>query len=161
MTVQLKKPAAGAVALHAVTRADLAEHLKAAPAATQRWLQATGFSAAPDSQALVPDADGNLREVWVGVRSASHPYALAALPRSLPVGRYRLADEGLAIDAEAAALSWELGSYQFDLYKPAMRESASLMLPSSRAAQRGLMMAAAIASTRDLVNTPAEHMGPA
>ena len=34
------------------------------------------------------------------------------------------------------------------------------MLPSSPAAQRGLLLAAAIASTRDLVNTPAEHMGP-
>jgi leucyl aminopeptidase len=161
MTVQLKKPAAGAVALHAVDRASFDEHLKAAPAATQRWLKATGFSGAPDSHALVPDADGSLREVWVGVRAASFPYPLSALPRSLPAGRYRLADEGLAIDAEAAAMSWELGSYQFDLYKPAARESATLMLPSSRAALRGLLMAAAIASTRDLVNTPAEHMGPA
>jgi leucyl aminopeptidase len=165
MTVELKKPAAASfaasVALHAVDRAAFEEHLSVAPAATQRWLRATGFSGAPDSHALVPDAEGSLREVWVGVRSATHPFALSSLPLSLPVGRYRLADEGLAIDAETAALSWELGGYQFDLYKPATRECATLMLPSSRAAQRGLMLAAAIASTRDLVNTPAEHMGPA
>jgi leucyl aminopeptidase len=160
MTVQLKKPAAGAVALHAVERTAFEERLKAAPDATQRWLRTTGFNGAPDSHALVPGPDGSLAQVWVGVRSASYPFALSALPRGLPPGRYRLAEEGLAIDAETAALSWELGSYQFDLYKPAARESATLMLPSSSAAQRGLMMATAIASTRDLVNTPAEHMGP-
>jgi leucyl aminopeptidase len=94
------------------------------------------------------------------VRAADHPWALAALPRSLPVGRYRLADDGLAVDAQAAAMSWELGAYTFDQYKPAKREAATLMLPSSPAAQRGLLLATAIASTRDLVNTPAEHLGP-
>ena len=41
------------------------------------------------------------------------------------------------------------------------REPAQLQLAPGAAAQRGLLMAAAIASTRDLVNTPAEHMGPA
>jgi leucyl aminopeptidase len=160
MTVLLKKPAAGATPIRAVDRASFDAHLQAAPATTRRWLQAVGFSAAADTHALVPAADGGLLEVWAGVRAADHPWALAALPRSLPVGRYRLADNGLALDAEAAAMSWELGAYTFDLYKPAKREAATLMLPSSPAAQRGLLLATAIASTRDLVNTPAEHMGP-
>ena len=161
MTVQLKKPAASAIAVHAVDRTCFDAELKAAPATTRRWLQANNFSAAPDSHTLVPAADGSLLEVWAGVRSADHPWALAALPKSLPPGRYRLADSGLALDAQAAAMSWELGSYAFDLYKPARREAATLMLGDSSAAQRGLLLAAAIASTRDLVNTPAEHMGPA
>ena len=78
-----------------------------------------------------------------------------------PAGRYRLGNAGLALADEAAAMSWELGSYGFDLYKPAAREPATLMLPASPGASRGLLLAAAIASTRDLVNTPAEHLGPA
>ncbi len=161
MTVLLKKPAAAATAIHCVDRASFDAHLKAAPPVTRSWLQATGFSGAPDSHALVPAADGSLLEAWAGVRSAEHPWALAALPKALPPGRYRLAEESLPMDMQAAAMSWELGSYSFDLYKPAKREPATLMLPSSPAAQRGLLLAAAIASTRDLVNTPAEHMGPA
>jgi leucyl aminopeptidase len=161
MTVLLKKPAAAATPIRAVDRAGFDAALKAAPVTTRRWLQATGFTGAPDSHALVPGADGSLLEVWAGVRSADHPWALAALPKSLPSGRYRLADGALALDAQAAAMSWELGSYSFDLYKPAKREPATLMLADSAAAQRGLLLAAVIASTRDLVNTPAEHMGPA
>ncbi len=160
MTVLLKRPVRTATPIHCVESAGLAAALRAAPAATRRWLKAVGFTGAPDTHALVPAADGGLLEVWAGVRAADHPWALAALPMALPPGRYRLADDGLAIDTQAAAMSWELGAYRFDLYKPAPREPAALMLASSPAAQRGLLLAAVIASTRDLVNTPAEHMGP-
>lgn len=160
VTLFKKKPAAGAVPIRAVDRDTVDAALKAAPAATRRWLQATGFTGAADTHALVPAADGALAEVWAGVRSAGHPWALAALPKALPPGRYRLADDGLAIDPQAAAMSWELGGYQFDLYKPRKREPAALLLADTPAAQRGLMFAHAIASVRDLVNTPAEHMGP-
>lgn len=162
MTVQLaQKIAAGATPLVAVDRDSLAARLKAAPATTRRWLQSSGFSAAPDTHALVPAADGSVAEVWAGVRAADHPFVLAALPKTLPPGRYRLADAGLALDPTAAAMSWELGGYTFDAYKPARREPSVLALPDTPAAQRGLLFAAAIASVRDLVNTPAEHMGPA
>jgi leucyl aminopeptidase len=94
------------------------------------------------------------------VRDARHPWALAALPKALPVGRYRLHADGLALDPEAAALSWELGSYSFDRYKPAKRAPAELMLAPDPRAERGLQMAAAVAATRDLVNTPAEAPRP-
>ncbi len=161
MSVELKKPAAAATPLVVVDRDSLAARLKAAPAATRRWLQATGFAGAPDTHAPVPAADGGVAEVWAGVRGVTHPWALAALPRTLPVGRYRLADDGLAVDPEAAAHSWQLGSYTFDLYKPARREPATLMLAPSAGARRGLLLAEAATAVRDLVNTPAEHMGPA
>jgi leucyl aminopeptidase len=161
MTVFLAKPARGSVPLHIVDRASLAEHAAALEPAARRWLQTTGFTGAPDTHALLPAADGSLQAVWAGVRDGAHPWALAALPKSLPAGHFHLAEPGLALDAAAAALSWELGSYTFDLYKPARRAPAQLSLPSSAAASRGLILAAAIASTRDLVNTPAEHLGPA
>ncbi|MDY0743661.1 leucyl aminopeptidase family protein [Paucibacter sp. R3-3] len=161
MTVQLKKPApAGAVAITAIDRAGFAALAKTLPASTRRWLATNGFSGAPDSFCLVPDGEGKLVEVFAGVAHATHPFALAALPMALPLGNYKLSDQGLAIDAEAAALSWELGGYQFDLYKPRRREPATLVLPPSPEAQRGLAQATVIAATRDLVNTPAEHMGP-
>ena len=161
MTVQLKKPGRAAVPIHLIDRAGFAKGRAKLPAATRRWLATVGFDGAPDTHALLADATGRVQAVWAGVRSAQHPFVLASLPRALPPGRYRLGDEGLAADSEAAALSWELGSYVFDLYKPASREAATLMLPPTAVATRGLLIAAATAATRDLVNTPAEHMGPA
>jgi leucyl aminopeptidase len=161
MTVTLKKNSGGATPLRAVTRDSLPAEREAASAATRRWLEATGFTAAPDTHALVPAADGSLAEVWAGVRAADDPWALSALPKALPPGKYRLAEGGLALDTTAAAMSWSLGGYRFDLYKAAPREPATLVLPPGPAAERGLLLATVIAGTRDLVNTPAEHMGPA
>jgi leucyl aminopeptidase len=162
MTVQLNKPPKASIPLVATDRAGLAAHAQLLPAASRRWLQATGFTGAADSHALLPDAEGRIAAVWVGVHAADHPWALAAFPRVLPAGSYHLAgDAGLQMDPAAAALSWELGSYHFDLYKPARREAASLHMAGSAEVQKALIVAAAVASTRDLVNTPAEHLGPA
>jgi leucyl aminopeptidase len=161
MTVLLKKPAAGATPIHVVDRASFATHLRTAPEATRRWLQATGFQGEADRHVLVPEADGRLKEVWAGVPAADSPWALAALPLALPGGNYRIADDGLEVPDAAAALSWALGAYRFDAYKASSREPSALMLAPSLAAERGLMLATAIESVRDLVNTPAEHLGPA
>ena len=161
MSVQLKKPGSGAIPVHLIDRASFGKASAKLPAAVRRWLATVGFNGAPDTHALVSDAKGRLEAVWAGVRDVRHPFALSALPRALPPGRYRLGNLGLAADDEAAALSWELGAYVFDLYKPAARQAAALMLAPSRGATRGLLLAAATAATRDLVNTPAEHMGPA
>ncbi|MCB1995690.1 MAG: leucyl aminopeptidase family protein [Burkholderiaceae bacterium] len=160
MTVELKTPGARAVPIHVVDRASFATHLRTAPAATQRWLKASGFQGEADRHLLVPEADGSLKEVWAGVPAADSPWVLSALPTALPPGTYRIADDGLEVPAEAAALSWELGGYTFDAYKATRREPATLQLAPGVAAERGLMLATAIASVRDLVNTPAEHLGP-
>ncbi|MDE2146540.1 MAG: leucyl aminopeptidase family protein, partial [Burkholderiales bacterium] len=163
MTVHLAKPRRGSIAIHATTKAQFAEHAAALDPASRRWLQAVGFDGRPEQHALLPDAQGGIAAVWAGVHDAAHPWALSALPRALPAGAYHLAvgPGRLAMEPGAAALSWELGGYAFDLYKAAPREPAQLHLPASEAARRALIVAAAIASARDLVNTPAEHMGPA
>ncbi|MDE2367392.1 MAG: leucyl aminopeptidase family protein [Burkholderiales bacterium] len=161
MTVHLGKAPRQAIPVHLTDSDHWSKVAQTLDPAARRWLQASGFSGAPDSHALVPAADGRIAAVWAGVRGAAHPWALASLPHALPEGDYVLGEAGLAGDAAAAALSWELGGYRFDLYKPARRAPARLHLASSAATQRALIIAAAVASTRDLVNTPAEHLGPA
>ncbi len=161
MTVTLKKPAPDCIPIQLVDRAGFAALAATLPAAQRQWLATIGFNGGADSHALLPAEDGTLAAVWAGVADAHHPFGLSALPKALPPGRYRIDDRGLAPDAEAAAHGWGLGSYAFSRYKPARRGSAELMLPASAASRRGLMVADAVAATRDLVNTPAEHLGPA
>ena len=155
MTVQLKKPSAAAIAIHLVDRASFGKVAAKLPAATRRWLADRGLRGAPDSHALLADANGRLQAVWAGVRDVRHPFALAALPRALPPGRYRLGDQGLAVDDEAAALSWELGSYVFDLYKPRRARSGR----ADAGAQRR-RHARAAAGRRDRCHArPGQHAG--
>ena len=161
MTVHLKKSIPTAtVPITVVDRRSLKALALRLPAATRRWLETVGFTGAADSHALMPDGDGNLAQVFAGVAHADHPFALAALPLALPEGSYALSEQGLKLPSEQAALSWTLGGYEFDRYKPRRRAPAQLVLENTPQAQRGLALAQAIATTRDLVNTPAEHMGP-
>jgi len=101
MTVQLKKPGSAAVPIHLIDRASFAKRSARLPAAMKRWLAAVGFDGAPDTHALIADTGGRLQAVWAGVRDVQHPFVLAALPRTLPIGRYRLGSQGLAADIEA------------------------------------------------------------
>ncbi len=161
MTLQLEKPPAACLPIQIVDRARWAQVQKSLDAPTRRWLSTLGFQGAPGSVALVANAQGALAEVWAGVASEQDPFALSALPGELPAGRYTLGTRGLSLPPETAALSWEMGCYRFDLYKPGRAEGPELYLAASDGASRGALIAAAQCAVRDLVNTPAEHLGPA
>jgi leucyl aminopeptidase len=160
MSVHLKKPSRGSIPVHIVDLATFEGAAATLPEAQRTWLSTLGFRGAPDTHALLPGTDGRLSAIWAGVRSADHPWALALLPRVLPAGDYHLAPSPIELDPAAAALSWRLGAYVFERYKPRARAAAQLMLPADPRARRGLMLAESIEAVRDLVNTPAEDMGP-
>ena len=127
--------------------------------AQQRWLQASGFEPTPGRHILLADADGALARVLVAVDAREPTWALAALPRQLPAGRYCLSDAAGLLDAEAAALGWALGAYRFERYRQADRKAARLGVQAA-VLRRLQALIAATASVRDLVNTPTEDMGP-
>jgi leucyl aminopeptidase len=160
MSVHLKKPSRGSIPVHIVDLATFEGAAATLPEAQRTWLSTLGFRGAPDTHALLPGTDGRLSAIWAGVRSADHPWALALLPRVLPAGDYHLAPSPIELDPAAAVLSWRLGAYVFERYKPRARAAAQLMLPADPRARRGLMLAESIEAVRDLVNTPAEDMGP-
>src|SRR5207249_796378 len=61
---------------------------------------------------------------------------------------------------EKAAFAWDLGGYQFTRYRKAKRKPSDLQLEASGRVREALDMAQAVRLVRDLVNTPAEDMGP-
>ena len=82
-------------------------------------------------------------------------------------GDYRLAPASewparLAGQGEALALAWAQGTYRFDRYKSAPAPAAPrLVAPEGVDAGRVNILATACALARDMVNTPANDMGPA
>ncbi len=118
--------AAGAVGLIAVDEASLARIGRKLGPNAQRWTAASGFSAAPGSFCLVPDAQGQAQSVLVGISRGDDIFSLAALPQRLPAGKYRIDPAGLALDANRAALGWGLGAYQFARYRKAGASRRSL-----------------------------------
>jgi len=130
-----------------------------APAVGQ-WVRSSGFTAKPGSVCLVPGAEGSLSQVLAGIEEGLDRWSIAALPTSLPQGDYRLAESVDGNEAEAACFAWAIGAYRFQRYKKRDGELARLIWPAGvdRAAIR--RMIAALTLARDLINTPAEDMGP-
>jgi leucyl aminopeptidase len=156
-----RKPAdRSAIPIETTDAAHLAGTRRRLDTAQKRWLESTGFDAAPGSVAFVADAKGNIERVLVGVDAADPLSAIAGLPFRLPVGRYALADEGVVADGELAALGWGLGAYVFDRYRTPPRKAAELAV-SAETLKSLAPLIAATAQVRDLVNTPTEDMGPA
>ncbi len=150
-----------AVAIHLVTKPELEAWLKDRTAAQRAQAAAQKFKGEPSDQAICADGDGWL--VVAGVKEGPEldSWSLAKLAETLPAGHYRLAGE--TPDASKALLGWVLGQYRFDRYQGdnASSEGPRVLLTRHvKAIAPALAEAAAVMLVRDLVNTPAEDMGP-
>ena len=84
-----------------------------------------------------------------------------ALPGALPAGDYRFASP--LPDPELATLGFLAGSYRFSRYKIGRwrQAQAPACCPTARARTQVLALAEALYFGRDLINTPANDLGPA
>lgn len=150
----------GATALVAVAEGGLEDWLREQPPAVRTWVKGTRFAAKPGDHALVPDADGNLATVLVGVAPGADIWSYAGLPGALPEGDYRIETALDAPAASAAALGWALGCYAFTRYRKPPRRFARLVWPKNADRPQVERTVEATGLVRDLINTPAEDMGP-
>jgi leucyl aminopeptidase len=145
------------VPVHALLETEVEAALAADPFA-QGLARTAEFRGKAGQALLVPGADGALDRVLFGLGGRSEPWGLRALPAKLPGGVYRIAraPEGLAPDR--IALAFALGSYRFDRYKAREGERPRLLVEADLSEARHVAHACALA--RDMVNTPANDMGP-
>ena len=129
--------------------------------AQRRWVDGGDFEGRPFTHCTVPDGKGEVAFVLAGVRDGDDPWALAHLPLKLAPGRYELGKGPVTIAPDKAAFAWSLGSYQYTRYKKSRHKPASLQVDPSAKVTDALGLADAVKLVRDLVNTPAEDMGPA
>lgn len=155
------KADARTVPIMPLAAAELEPWLKSQEPALRRWVEAQRFTARPATHLLLPGEDGAPGGVLLGVEERPDIWSWGALPFALPDGRYRIDAPLAAEKATRAALGWWLGCYAFTRYKAPKRKPAALVWPE--AADRGAVERAAEATflVRDLVNTPAQDMGPA
>lgn len=134
--------------------------LRRLSASQRRWLEHSGFSASPGQHALVPDEQGALERVLVAVPEGVDALsALGGLALSLPEGDYRLETGPLELDPVQLALGWALGAYRFERYRVSKRQPSRLGVEAA-VLDQAIPLVTATCRVRDLVNTPAEHMGP-
>jgi leucyl aminopeptidase len=152
--------AADAVEIVPLRAQRLEAWVKRQPHAVAQWVHAAGFTAKAGSTCLVPNGEGGLAQVLAGIEEGLDRWSMAPLPTSLPQGDYRLSEEVDGAEAEAACFAWAIGGYRFQRYRKRDGALARLAWPEGvdRAAIRRTVAAMTLA--RDLINTPAEDMGP-
>ena len=127
--------------------------LTAQPPRVRTALAAQRFTGKPGSHAVYADED----VAAVAIAAAPDVWTLAKLAETLPADTYRVAG---AIGP--AALGWLLGQYRFDRYRKPDETGARILLTQDAAGiEETLRIAAATGWVRDLVNTPANDLGPA
>lgn len=127
------------------------------PDAARAFALAAGFKGEAGKLLVVPAPDGTMAGFVFGV-SQTDLFGAGALPGLLPAGcTVRL--EGAF--PRTAALAFGLGTYRFDRYKSKKAApTAKLTLGAEDDAEALSRTLAAVTLVRDLVNTPANDMGP-
>jgi len=162
MTLKLEDWSPDATAIDFVD-SDSWPHIRAAAGADVSALaDVAGFEGKAGSLLLAPGGSGLAPRVFFGVETAAakhrDPFLAGKLAGILPKGLYRLG-AGVA-DPGQAALAFLLSSYSFMRYTTAKNEKPRLCAPDNADRARIERIAAAVAFGRDLVNTPANDMGP-
>lgn len=148
-----------AIAIHLVNKDSFKAWAKTLSAPQRAALAGQKFEGGGYQVGIVPDGDS-----WFAVGGVADPeklssWCLARLAEVLSAGSYRLAqdDPGLALHG------WQTGQYAFTRYKQPENPVGPrvLLTKEVKAIEPALAEARAVALVRDLVNTPAEDMGPA
>ncbi|MDA8250327.1 MAG: leucyl aminopeptidase family protein, partial [Rhodospirillales bacterium] len=150
------RSAPAARTVYAVRPAALESFLASLPAPQAGWLRASEFTARSGELALLPGASG-LEGAALGLGEDRGPFAFGELPGRLPADLPWQLVPG-DYDGDLAVLGWCLGAYRFRSFKAAKRAPAQLLL--SAAHEKPLAEAASIWMVRDLINTPANVLGP-
>jgi leucyl aminopeptidase len=162
--------AAAALPLYCVTETDFSTWRDGQAEGIRAWLNASGFQPERGRWSLLPDSKGAATGVVVGLGKSAPAYAAgwfwlaAALADRLPSGSYRLAGETRQLQALPFVLGWTYGGYRYQRYttaRPTQPRRPHLELPAGVDSAYVASATAATAWARDLVNTPANDLGPA
>ena len=164
MPLRFAEPDAPSLPLYLVDRAVCADWLAGQSAPVRTWLAAVGFDGGLGDTRCWPDDSGRPAGAVMGMgdvaaRSRGR-FWVAKAAAAVPAGTWHLATPLAAEDATEAALGWLLQSYRFDRYHDTKPASARLKAPANIDAAQVLAIAEGECLTRDLINTPANDLGP-
>jgi len=153
--------------IHALYEADLGAFLGERPGAMRRFADISGFKARAGEVLIVPQLSGEMDCVLFGLgaapkdESAVDAMAFRGLAAKLPEGQYQLVSAPEGYSAPAIAVAWSLGSYGFTRYKSTKAQSKARLIAAEGVDVTEICaIAEACTLAKDMVNTPANDMGP-
>ena len=123
------------------------------------WARANAFTGKSGKLLALPGGDGAIAGYLFGLGETvdRSPLVAGLAAASLPAGAYRL--EGAFGDPTLAALGFRLGAYGYDRYQKPV-ERPVLELPEGADSAEIDRLVRSVFLARDLINTPANDLGP-
>jgi leucyl aminopeptidase len=150
--------------IHCLYESELAAFVEARPSFVKGFVALEDFKAKAGQVLVLPTPQGVVDRVLLGLGQKGKAEAMLfrALPGKLPGGDYRLSATPDGLDATQIALAFALGTYRFDRYKPRKGDDVPRRLVADENVDLDEVhaVAHACALARDMVNTPANDMGP-
>ncbi len=149
-----------------VTPETWTERAAELPAPARAFAQAAGFTGAAGQIVVCPDETGAPALAIMGLGASGgrrrDPFLAGKLAGALPEGVWRFANEpgDHARASELGALAFALATYSFRRYRKPAEIKTRLVPPEGVDAKRLSRIADAVFFARDLINTPANDMGP-
>ncbi|WJY22391.1 leucyl aminopeptidase family protein [Fontisubflavum oceani] len=152
------------IPIRLIAPADVPDAFADLTEAQRSWIDHMGFAAKPGQVLSLADASGRPALALIGlgkpeVRKRTR-FAVGAAIAQLPADTYRIDALPEDVSGDEVGLGYLLSCYRFDRYRNQPRVKAGLVAPPQTNAARLEQIAEAEALTRDLINTPAEDMGP-
>ncbi|MCV0395022.1 MAG: leucyl aminopeptidase family protein [Rhizobiaceae bacterium] len=156
-------PSASSRPIHLVREAKAkgADAAGPIPEGASRWAEANGFRGKPGEFLVLPGDGGGIAGALLGAPKPDDPWAalaVGALARKLPAGSWHFV--ATPDEPFLAALALRLGSYVFTRYGKKDERDIVFALPGDTDVDRVRRVSDGIFLTRDLINTPANDMGP-
>ena len=142
--------------LHVVRPARLDSFLASLTPAQAAFLRTSGFTARVQEFRLIPGPAG-VESAVLGIGNDASPFAFGNLAFALSEGDWTLVPGDY--NPETAILGFGLGAYRYTEFRAPKRPPARLVAPSETAC--AISQTAAAWRARDLINTPANLLGPA
>ncbi|MEL6860958.1 MAG: leucyl aminopeptidase family protein [Pseudomonadota bacterium] len=130
------------------------------PAPLAALAKANGFEGGLGQFVIRSNEMGEIVDLVGGVGPGTDALAVAALSSKLPEADYAIARDN-DYPIEQIAAGWTDGTYRFDRYLTKKATPPRLVIGGGKAGEAMVRLAVAIDRLRDMVNTPAEDMGPA
>ena len=126
----------------------------------RKQLESYGFTAKSGEHIKLLNEEGGLYKVFFGFNDGDSIWNVASVTKNLPQGTYRFETDLKGYDLLLLHLVWYLSLYRFDRYKTQVPQKLHLIDAEAVEASRLQIIMRSINWLRDMVNTPAEDMGP-
>ncbi len=156
----IKTPSTQTVTLMILDSAHLELWKKSLSPPLQSWVNAHNFKAEAGNLLALPKSDHSIQEWVLGIDASDTLYCLGDLSERLNEGTYSLNDPFTLLKPDLALLGFALGSYRFQHFITERKKKSVSLKISPTLFDSLQAMVESIFWVRDLINFPAESLGP-